>query len=301
MKGTETKGTRGFVLVNALVLVAALSVVALALLSRAEGGRVRMLAAGQAVQLELYLDAYEALARAVLNGDPGAVDHGREPWARADNNLPLDRGQVAGRMRDLQGMFNLNWLTNPEDEEMRDTFDRLLTRLGVAPSVGQTIIAALGPGGAKLAARRAKGVTEDPPGGAALMLDQLPIPEKALARLRPFVTVLPGDSQLNVNTTSALVLASFLPGANSASIDALLHTRKAEPFKSVGGFVGRLVGAVGAELAEELDQDRFSVGSDWFEAEISAGLEGRVAARRVVLQRLPLPAGAQVAYRLDTW
>ena len=299
MSRPETKGTRGFVLVNALVLVAALSVVALALLNRAEGGRVRMLAAGQAVQLELYLDAYEALARSLLDGDPGAVDHDREPWARSDNNLPLDRGQVAGRMRDLQGMFNLNWLTNPEDETARAAFERMLVRLGVSTRVGQLIIEALGPGGAEHTGQR--GVAEDLPGGAALMLDQLPIPEKSLARLHPYVTVLPGDSQLNMNTTSAVVFASFLPDANPAALDALLQTRKAAPFTSVDGFVDRLVEAIGAEQVDALDSDRFSVGSNWFEAEISAGLEGRNATRRVVLHRLPLPAGAQVAYRLDRW
>lgn len=292
---------RGFVLVNALVLVAALSVVALALLSRAEGGRVRMLAAGQAVQLELYLDAYEALSRSVLDGDTGAVDHPGETWARAYTALPLDRGQVAGELRDLQGMFNLNWLTNPEDEETREAFDRLLARLGVAPRVGDGILAALSPGGAGQKAQRAQSVAEDLPGGAALMLDQLPIPDKALARVRPYVTVLPGDSQLNVNTTTAPVLASFLPGVNLAALDALLGTRTREPFVSVDDFMGRMIETVGAELTSELNEDRFSVGSDWFEARITAGLEDRIATRIVVLRRFPLPEGAQVAYRQDRW
>lgn len=301
MSPRTPKTTRGFVLVNALVLVAALSAVALALLARAEGGRVRMLAAGQAVQLELYLDAYEALARSLLDSDPGAVDHAGESWARKDNALTLDRGQVAGQMRDLQGQFNLNWLANAQDEATYAAFERLIVRLGVAPRVGQQIIASLSPGGADGAAQRAGGVTEDLPGGAALMLDQLAIPDKALTRLYPYVAVIPGDSQLNVNTISAVVLASFLPRANPGALDALLRSRKTEPFTSVEDFTDRLVDAVGAELAEELNQDRLSVGSIWFEAQITAGLEGRVAARRVVLQRLPLPAGAQVAYRLDTW
>lgn len=295
------RDTRGFVLVNALVLVAALSMVALALLSRAEGGRVQMLAAGQAVQLELYLDAYEALARTLLNADPGAVDHMGEPWAREDVALPLDRGEVAGQMRDLQALFNLNWLTNTEDVATREAFDRLLERQGVAPRVGEVIVAALGSGGAGQGAQRIQGVAEDLPGGAILMLDQLPIPETALRRLRPHVVALPGDSQLNVNTISAQVLASFLPGVNPAALDALLFARKAQPFTSVDGFVELLTEAVGAELVDGLDTDRLSVGSAWFEARITAGLEGRTATRIVVLRRLPLPAGAQVAYRLDRW
>lgn len=290
---------RGFVLVNALVIVVALSVVALALLTRAEGGRARVLAAGQAVQLELYLDAYEALAQALLNADRSAIDHWDEPWAREDNALPLDRGVVSGGLRDLQAGFNLNWLTNPEDTEIQEAFDRLLLRLGVSAHVGEQIRQALGPGGSGQA--RLRGVAENLPGGAALMLDQLPIPDNAMQRLRPHVAVLPGGSQLNVNTAGTDVLVSLLPGINPAALDTLLRTRKSRPFSSVEDFSSRLVDAVGPEQAEALNTGRLSVGSVWFEVRISAGLEGRVATRLVRLRRLPLPAGAQVAYRLDRW
>ena len=291
--------SRGFVLVNALVLVAALSAVALALLTRAEEGRLRVFAATEAVQLELYLDAYEALARALLDADIGAMDHEREPWARKDNALELDRGQVAGQLRDLQGGFNLNWLADPEDEATQLAFERLLAQLGVASRVGEQIAASLQPGGGGVTG--GQGVREDLPGGTALMLDQVPIPERALARLRPYVSVLPGDSRLNVNTTSGIVLASLLPGANPATLDALLNTRKTTPFSSVEDFKERLVEVVGAERAEGLNEDRLSVGSEWFEATITAGLDGRVASRHVVLRRKPLPEGAQVAYRQDKW
>ncbi|WP_371229666.1 type II secretion system minor pseudopilin GspK [Roseovarius sp. 2305UL8-3] len=293
--------SRGFVLINALVLVAALSAVALALLARAEGSRIRVLAAGQAVQLELYLDAYEVLAQSLLNRDIGAMDHEGEAWARDDNDLSLDRGRVAGQITDLQGRFNLNWLTNPEDVVVRNAFEALVARLGVSTRVRDEIIAALGPGGGDSEARRDQGVPEDLPGGAALMLDQLPIPDDALERLDPYVTVLAGGGKLNVNTVTAPVLASFLPGASPAALDTLLRTRATEPFTSVEDFKNRLIDAVGAELVENLDEDRFGIGSEWFEVTITAALDGQIARRDVVLQRLPLPVGAQVAYRLDTW
>lgn len=301
-QSTKDRQSRGFVLVNALVLVAALSAVALALLSQAETGRQRMLATTEAVQLELYLDAYEALARTLLDRDIGAVDHNREAWARDDTALELDRGQVAGQLRDLQAGFNLNWLADPEDEATQEAFERLLAQLGVSSRVGEQIIAGLRPGGGtEGASDQASAVPEDRPGGTALMLDQLLIPPRALTRLRDHVAVLPGDSQLNVNTTSAAVLSSFLPGVNPAALGALLNSRRAEPFVSVEDFTERLVEATGAEVAAGLDPDRLSIGSRWFEARITAGLDGRVARRHVVLERLPLPAGAQVAYRLDEW
>jgi len=292
--------SRGFVLVNALVLVAALSAVALALLARAEGSRIRVLAAGQAAQLELYLDAYETLAQALLDRDIGAMDHAGEAWARDDNDLTLDRGQVAGQITDMQGRFNLNWLTNPEDIIVFEAFERLVARLGVAPRVRDQIIATLGRGGGS-PSRRDQAVAENLPGGAVLMLDQLPIPDDALERLRPHVTVLSGGERLNVNTTTAPVLASFLPGVNPAALDAFLRTRVTEPFTSIEEFEDRLIDAVGPELVEELEEDRLGIGSEWFEVSITAALDGQIASRQVVLQRFSLPVGAQVAYRLDTW
>lgn len=297
----DARRTRGFVLVNALVLVAALSAVSLVLLSRAESGRQRMLAATEAVQLELYLDAYEALSQTVLNADVGAVDHTREAWAREDHAVQLDRGQVSGRLRDLQGGFNLNWLADPEDLAVQEAFERLLTRLGVSQRVGESLLVALRPGGDGPAPVGESAVAERLPGGPALMLDQLAIPERAFRRLAPHVAVLPGQSRLNVNTSSGEVLAAFLPGVNPAALDRLLTTRRTEPFTSTDDFIARLVAIIGEEASEGLDMGRLGVGSDWFEARISAELDGRKASRRVVLRRLSLPAGAQVAYRLDRW
>lgn len=295
------KRTRGFVLVNALVLVAALSAVSLFLLSRAESGRQQMLAASEAVQLELYLDAYEALSQTVLNADAGAVDHTREAWAREDHAVELDRGQVSGRLRDLQGRFNLNWLANPEDLAVQAAFERLLARLGVSQRVGESLLVALRPGGDSPTPVGEAAVAEQLPGGPALMLDQLPTPARALRWLAPYVTVLPGDSRLNVNTTSGEVLASFMPGVNAAALDRLLTSRRSEPFTSMDDFLARLVELVGEDASEGLDVGRLSVGSNWFEARMSAELEGRKASRHVVFRRLSLPAGAQVAYRLDRW
>ena len=51
----------------------------------------------------------------------------------------------------------------------------------------------------------------------------------------------------------------------------------------------------------EFPEGVLGVGSTWFEVEIDAELDGRVAHRRAVIERLPLPQGARVAYRLDSW
>ncbi len=292
------KDARGFVLVNALVMVAALAAVAVLLLSRAEAGRVQAAAAQEAAQLELYLDSFEALVRVIIDSDPGPADHLAEAWAQADYNVPLDHGRVAGDLSDLQAGFNVNWLANPEGIGDRAAFDRLANSLGVPPRVSNRIVAALVPGGVEGALGS---VAENLPGGAVLMLDQLPVSGGDYSRLRPYLAAVPGDSRLNVNTAPPAVLAAFLPGVSPAAMAGLIRDREAEPFVSVEDFTLRVAAAIGAEKAAGLEADRFSIGSDWFAAEFAAELDGRVASRRIVLRRNPLPVGAQVAYRLDKW
>jgi len=291
---------RGFVLVNALVLVAALAAVALWLLSRAETGRIQTAENLQAIQLELYLDAYENLAITLLDSDPGAVDHSSEAWARRDLELDLDRGRVAGQIDDLAGRFNVNWLSNPEDTNRRTAFMLLATGLGVSVSSAETIIKTVTPGGNRPTNPKG-GVPENPPGGPVLMVDQLPLSARDLALLRPYIAALPGDSRLNVNTASAPVLSSLLPGTNPAALNALLHDRQAQPFTSVQAFIDAVVRRLGAATAAEIDENIISIGSAWFAVTVMAELDGQQATRRAVLRRLPLPAGAEVAYREDDW
>lgn len=295
---------RGFVLVNALVLVAALAGIAVVLLTRAEGARARAAQTQEAAQARLYLDAFEALALSVLAADGGnAVDHPGEAWAQASYDVPLDRGQVAGRIIDLQGRFNVNWLANPGDARARAGFAALIARLGLPPSLADDIAAFLGPDGPgdkSAYARQSPGLA--PVGGPVLVLEQLlAIPAlrpEAFARLRPFLAAVPSDRPLNLNTAPAEVLQSLVPGLSAAIADRLLQSRRVAPFPSVDDFVQRLGQFGAAGLVGEEDLPRLAVGSSWFAADITATLDGHSRHRVSVFERRPLPVGPRVAYRL---
>lgn len=297
---------RGFVLVNALVLVAALAGIAVLLLGRAESARTRQLQVQSAAQIALYLDAFEALSLTLLSSDRAGppIDHGNEPWAQARYDVPLDRGRVAGNLIDLQSRFNVNWLSNREDTLAQDSFARLIERLGISPLAGDAIVGFVSPGGPDNAAPYARlSPPIRPAGGPVLMLDQLgqiaQLSARDLERLRPHLAALPGNSTLNVNTASVLVLQSLIPGLSPALADRLVQARTSDPFVSGDDFAARLTDLGAAEVVADLDLTRFSAGSQWFEARMEATLEGRTRGRIAVIVRRPLPEPVRVAYRRD--
>lgn len=294
--------THGFVLVNALVLVAALSAVAVVLLSRAEAARTRLIEGQGVAQTRLYLDAFEALAISFLSADRGPVDHLGEAWARTRYTVPVDRGTVSGALTDLQARFNVNWLSNAEDLEARAAFERLTSELGLPVSRAQAIIAFVTPGGGRSPANARKVPPIAPPGGPVLMIEQLAnvpgLQPAELDRLRPYIAALPGDMPLNINTASARVLRSLLPDASPAAIDRLIQQRARAPLNSTEQVALEIAAIIPPDAFESTDETRFAIGSSWFHAEIAAELEGRILSRQTVFERPPLPDRARVVYRI---
>jgi len=300
------EATRGFVLLNALVLVAALAAAAAFVLSRAESTRQRQAGAQGAVQGGLYLDGFEALALTLLRADQrgGPIDGPGDNWARAEYTVDIDRGRISGGIQDLQGRFNVNWLANPEDVAALAAFERLVVDLNLRPQLVGVIVASLRPGGAaaqQAYARLQPPVT--PVGGPVLMVEQLrQIPglrPRDYARLAPHLAALPSDSQLNVNTASVTVLKSLLPGAKAEGLTQILSNRARQPFGSTEDFLTRVAPVVGDAGVPELEELRFGIGSAWFHADIAVELDGLILRRQTIFERRPLPYGPQVAYRLE--
>ena len=66
------------------------------------------------VQAQVMVQAGVDWVRAVLMDDRSMsnADHLGEPWAQQMPAMPIENGQLAGRIRDQQGMFNLNNLVH---------------------------------------------------------------------------------------------------------------------------------------------------------------------------------------------
>ncbi|WP_425099669.1 type II secretion system minor pseudopilin GspK [Tropicibacter sp. S64] len=320
---------RGFVLVNALILVAALSSVAVLLLSRSEAGQARLQAGLAADQLQLNLDAFEALAITTLGRDLNGIDHTGEDWAQPLPPVDLAQGRVTGVMEDLQSRYNINWLAIPGNTLADEAFDRLLLRLGISPETGTALRDFLQPGGPADRARWQQQVPPlEPRGGAILDLGQLrQIPglsERSLDVLQPYLSAVPGVAPLNVNTAAPEILGAFFPEMPPAQMARLVAERQQEPFPSLAVFLGEIGIALGETDPESADLDgdgvvspveqdaadaaaeqrkqmlerSLSVQSDWFRTDAQAEYRGTIARRVSVLERTGMPPTVKVTWRM---
>lgn len=194
--------------------------------------------------------------------DTASVDALDEDWAQVLPPLPVEGGQVSGRIVDLQGRFNVNALVDGEavDALALARFERLLEALEIEPSFAQAVIDWLDadrettfPDGAEddfYAALTPPYLSANRPLGAISELRQLRgLEPAAWRRLAPHIAALPGPSAINVNTASPAVLQALVPGLGAGAAGQLAARAEEEPFASVTEFAAEdVVDGSGLEL-----------------------------------------------------
>lgn len=231
--------------------------------------------------------------RAVLEEDKRDMDHNGEQWATLLPPLAVESGQVAGSIRDAQGLFNLNNLVRDGKVSQGDVV--ILTRLMIALEIDQNLINALldwmdadsevtYPGGAE----DMQYLALDPPYRAAnrTLNDANDLyrvqgfKQEQIERLRPFVVALPLATTINVNTAPAEVLVALCAGLPPAEAKKLVKLRTDGHFKDRADFRKNL--AEGIQLRDE----DYNVNSGFFFATAQAR-QGRVRANyQALLERL---------------
>lgn len=297
------KRHEGFVLVNALLIVAALAALAIVLLERSQAGRTRLALAQEWTQTDLYLDGFEAFALTLLDRDAlgPRIDGLADTWATAALDVELDRGRVKGRIVDLQGRFNLNQLAGGRDPAARAAFLKLAASAGLSEAQADAIAEFVETDGRKpLAGFAGRAIPMFPRGAPLVSLDQLrAVPglnAAALARLSPLVSAIPTTS-VNVNTAPRAVLEAVLPDGSAAALRDIMTVRERQPFETVEDFLLAVQLAGDADL-DEIEMDRFSVETGWFLVETSASLGETVLYRQSVIRRSGGARAARVEYRL---
>lgn len=202
-----------------------------------------------------------------------------QPWAQPTQPLPLTSpedpegepiGSLQGALEDLQGRFNLNNLAHPAsnsqgaagtpnpsvaagaqfDQQPLEQFQRLLVSVGLEAKwagIARDWITATdvpsSPDGAKDSIYTSQNPpyrTGEYPMMSASELMNLPgFGADRYRKIAPYVTALPGFTQINVCTASAFVLESIannLNGEWSRSADLLVSERKAGCFPTYPAF-----------------------------------------------------------------
>ena len=217
------------------------------------------------------------------DGRTSSVDHRGEPWAVPLADTRLNEGDarpaayLAGAIDDEQGKLNLRNLVSGDQVNPGQlaALSRLLGMLGIDETFADAIAARL------ITAQRAGNTQPDPARAFIEELLDVGLGRDATERLRPFVTLLPETTPLNVNTASAEVLAASVPGLSLLDAKRLVAARSRAYFRDLADAQQRLREA-GAPAATG---DGLSVATRYFSIDgtvtyARARLEGRALVKR---------------------
>ncbi len=190
-------------------------------------------------------------AKVILRADArgGVVDHFGEPWAVPVAETRLDEtvtagarigdkarpAMLAGQIEDAQSRLNLTSMIQGGQLSSAhlEAFRRLLSLLGQPESLADMVLARL----LRSQPRSIDGRTVPAAELALLRLDDLrTVPgfePGVIEALRPFTTVLPEATLVNVNTAPAEVLAAVIPGVDLAATRRFVARRERTFFRTL--------------------------------------------------------------------
>ena len=242
-------------------------------------------------------------ARLILREDAraGGADHLAEPWAvpleearlstfLASSNSPTDaldtsttlsQTFLSGDITDLQSRMNVRNLVDGSkvSDAAMASFARLFNKLQL-PGAELTLLAEN--------LRFALDTSPDNRnGGLAPLMPQrvsqlvwLGLSAKSVTILRPYITLLPVPTPVNLNTADATVLASVIARIDPAQAQRLVSLRETQHFKSLSD----VANALGAPQ-DLLTDAQHSVNSQFFEIHGQLRLDKVVVQQQSVVQR----------------
>jgi general secretion pathway protein K len=170
-------------------------------------------------------------------------------------------------------------MTAKVSESDLQAFARLFERLGLQPgeltALAENLRFALDTGAASGAAARAPLLPQ--------RVDQLVwlgLSPRSLALLRPYITLLPVRTPVNVNTASAVVLSASIPKLDMAQAQRMVSARLVSPFRALAD-AGKLAG----DAAGPMNAAQHSVNSRFFEVRGQLRQDKGVVQEHSVVQR----------------
>lgn len=232
---------------------------------------------------------------------PLAPTHLSDVLGRAGDAVRAQAGEdteLSGWVEDAQAKFNLRNLVGasasgqwqPDIVQIKN-FQRLLSILKLEPELANAAAAHLRAALAGLHPPEAQTEPNDEAEDAnpstqplflddlAMLLDVPGFSREVIARLAPFVTVLPQRSAVNVNTARAEVIAALFEGLGLANAQTLAEQREQIFFVHTADFVNRARAISGAPLPLNANAQQFDVKTRFLI------IHGRIRHGRVQLAR----------------
>ena len=209
---------QGVVLINVLVILALTASVVYAMVSLSElsiSRSQRFSSAGQALALIAGGEASAVVALRRDMVDAPATDNTAEPWAlTGQDEVRIAGGRFALKIEDAQQRFNLNTL--PFSGALgAQMLQRIVAALELPPDVGL-----------RIAARLAQ---TEPLSRMADLVAEAGLTPAEVARLSQLATVLPGRTDLNINTAPEALLGVIA--------DNPVQARSLQGIRSRNGFL----------------------------------------------------------------
>jgi general secretion pathway protein K len=232
-------------------------------------------------------------AAAILADDNAAVDHLGEAWAQRMPAFGAENAQLVGVIADEQAKLNINNLARTGGPSTRDVlaFRRLFASLGISAALTETLIDWLDEDDEPTQPNGAENqyyLALDPPYRAAsrraLDLSELArvkgFTVETVARLAPYLTALPIETAVNVNTAPAAVLRAAIPSLSPSEAARLIESRTQTPFASRDDFLRELPRGPATEIDAPID-----VKSRFFSADTTVRIARMTTGYRVLLDR----------------
>lgn len=304
----QSSSQRGAALLTAMLIVSLVASLAAAMVWR-QYRAVQIEAAERArAQSGWILLGALDWARLILSEDARAnrsepVDSLSEAWAtplaeaRLSTFLAADKSNtddgpeafLSGSIADAQARYNLrNLLAGTEMPalELR-TLQRLCESAGLPTNTATQLATAL---------RAAWAAPSETTALRPQNIDQLAwlgLSRETIERLRPFVTLLPQPTAVNLNTAPREVIAALADGLDLASAERIVQQRQSQPLKSLA--VALSLMPAGVTLGEQ----RAAVNSAFFLVSGRLRLDQRVVEERWLVQRRELEVLVQQRQRVN--
>ena len=237
---------RGVALLTILVMVALATILAATIAKRQTNTAENTGYLMRQDQSLLYAKSAEAFFSELLiqDSDNGSsIDHLQENWAKPMPSFPVEDGSVSGKLLDESGKFNLNNLVkadgNQVDDSARRWFEKLLQRVGLPAELSQAVIdwqdtndEVTGAMGAESSYYQGLDPAYLTPNTKFHSIEELKLVRgfegKNYDLIKPYVTALPEQTKLNMNTAPALLLASIDPKVDVKAIEQQLKVKETE-------------------------------------------------------------------------